>query len=69
MKVEHITNRKPKICRPQDWRNQAAEIMWENTCGGVPVLDEGDTDQSGSHRSRYLYGWLHSGQAVGRDAR
>ena len=40
MKVDQIMNRKVKVCRPQDWLNKAAHIMWEEPCGAVPVVDD-----------------------------
>lgn len=40
MQVDQIMNRNPKVCHPQDSLNEAAQIMWENSCGAVPVVDE-----------------------------
>jgi CBS domain-containing protein len=40
MKVEQIMNRDVKTCGPQDSLNKAAQIMWEESCGAVPVVDE-----------------------------
>ena len=40
MKVEQIMNREVKTCRPQDSLNQAAQIMWDERCGAVPVVDD-----------------------------
>jgi CBS domain-containing protein len=40
MKVEQIMNRDVKTCGPQDSLNKAAQIMWEKSCGAVPVVDE-----------------------------
>ncbi len=40
MKVEQIMNRDVKTCCPQDSLNKAAQIMWEETCGAVPVVDD-----------------------------
>jgi CBS domain-containing protein len=40
MQVDQIVNREMKICHPQDSLNKAAQIIWENSCGGVPVVDE-----------------------------
>ncbi len=40
MKVEQIMNRGVKSCRPQDPLNKAAQIMWEEPCGAVPVVDD-----------------------------
>ena len=40
MKVEQIMNRGVKTCGPQDSLNKAAQIMWEESCGAVPVVDE-----------------------------
>jgi CBS domain-containing protein len=40
MKVEQIMNRNVKFCRPQDSLSRAAQIMWDEPCGAVPVVDE-----------------------------
>jgi CBS domain-containing protein len=40
MKVEQIMNRSVKVCHPHDSLNRPAQIMWENSCGAVPVVDE-----------------------------
>jgi CBS domain-containing protein len=40
MQVAHIMNRNTKVCHPQDSLNKAAQIMWENSCGAVPVVDD-----------------------------
>lgn len=39
MKVEQVMNRDVKTCRPQDSLNQAAQMMWDERCGAVPVVD------------------------------
>lgn len=39
MKVEQLMNRDVKSCGPQDSLNKAAQIMWEEPCGAVPVVD------------------------------
>ncbi len=39
MKVEQMMNRAVKACSPQDSLNKAAQLMWENVCGAVPVVD------------------------------
>ncbi len=40
MTVGQIMNREVKSCRPQDSLNRAAQIMWEEPCGAVPIVDE-----------------------------
>jgi CBS domain-containing protein len=40
MKVEQIMNRDVKTCHPQDSLNKAAQLMWEEPCGAVPVVDD-----------------------------
>jgi len=40
MQVDQIMNRDAKVCHPQDSLNRTAQIMWENSCGAVPVVDE-----------------------------
>jgi CBS domain-containing protein len=37
--VEHVMNRSVKSCRSGDSLNHAAQLMWENRCGAVPVVD------------------------------
>jgi CBS domain-containing protein len=41
MTVEALMTRDVKTCRPDDTLNLAANIMWEQDCGCVPVVDEG----------------------------
>jgi len=38
MKVEKIMQECAWTCRPEDSLNTAAQIMWENDCGCVPVV-------------------------------
>ncbi len=40
MKVEQIMNRDVKTCAPHDSLNKAAQIMWDEPCGVVPVVDD-----------------------------
>ncbi len=40
MKVGQIMNKSPKVCRPGDSLTRAAQLMWENSCGGLPVVDD-----------------------------
>ena len=40
MRVEQIMNRDVKTCGPQDSLNKAAQIMWDESCGAVPVVDD-----------------------------
>jgi CBS domain-containing protein len=40
MKVEQIMNRNVKVCHPHDSLNRAAQIMWEEPCGAVPIVDD-----------------------------
>src|SRR5512146_1461988 len=40
MKVEQIMNRAVETCHPQDSLNKAAQIMWDEPCGAVPVVDD-----------------------------
>ena len=39
MNVEQCMSRQPKTCASSDNLARAAQIMWENDCGYVPVLD------------------------------
>jgi CBS domain-containing protein len=34
-----MMNRTVKSCHPEDSLNRAAEVMWENSCGGIAVVD------------------------------
>lgn len=38
MKVERIMTRKVVACNQNDTLNTAAQLMWENDCGCVPVI-------------------------------
>lgn len=40
MNVEACMTRDPKVCSPADMLHRAAQIMWDNDCGVVPVVDE-----------------------------
>jgi CBS-domain-containing membrane protein len=42
MKMMDVMTRNVKTCRIGDNLHQAAQVMWENDCGIVPVLDESD---------------------------
>lgn len=39
MKVEQMMNPAVKACSPADSLNRAAQVMWENVCGAVPIVD------------------------------
>lgn len=39
MKIEEIMTRDVRTCTPNDSLATAAQIMWENDCGAVPVVD------------------------------
>ena len=41
MNVEEIMSRNPRTCRVSDKLNRPAQLMWENACGCIPVLDDG----------------------------
>jgi CBS domain-containing protein len=41
MKVKDVMNPIVKACRPSDNLAWAAELMWENDCGVLPVVGEG----------------------------
>lgn len=40
MKVEQLMSRNVKTCHANDSLNCAAQVMWENDCGCVPVVDD-----------------------------
>jgi CBS domain-containing protein len=37
--VEKVMKPSPATCTPADSLNRAAQLMWENDCGAVPVVD------------------------------
>lgn len=39
MKIDEIMTRNVHTCTPNDSLATAAQIMWENDCGAVPVVD------------------------------
>jgi CBS domain-containing protein len=41
MNVENLMTRDPKTCSPADTLHRAAQLMWENDCGTVPIVDGG----------------------------
>lgn len=40
MKVRDLMTTEVKACSRNDTLNRAAQIMWENDCGAVPVVDD-----------------------------
>lgn len=40
MKVSELMTHNVRICRPEDQLDTTAQIMWDNNCGCVPVVDE-----------------------------
>lgn len=40
MKIEDVMTRSVQACAPNDTLATAAQIMWENDCGAVPVVDK-----------------------------
>lgn len=40
MNVEAVMTRDPRSCTIQDPLHRAAQLMWDNDCGVVPVVDE-----------------------------
>lgn len=40
MDIKRLMKHQIRTCRPQDSLNEAAQIMWEEACGSVPVVDE-----------------------------
>jgi CBS-domain-containing membrane protein len=43
MRVQEVMSRDVKTCRPEDDLNRAAQMMWENDIGFVPVVSETGT--------------------------
>ena len=58
MRVEEIMTSKPATCTPADTVERAAQLMEENDCGCIPVVDSrirvisGLTAPSKAHRFR-----------------
>lgn len=40
MKIEELMTKQVQTCRAQDTLARAAQIMWEQDCGVVPVVDD-----------------------------
>ncbi len=48
MKVQQVMTPEVKFCRESDNLNRAAQLMWENDCGFVPVIaGDGEAKLSG----------------------
>ena len=41
MKVTDLMTKNVRTCSPNDNLNRAAQIMWEQDCGALPVVDDG----------------------------
>lgn len=41
MRVEQLMTRDPKSCSPDDSLRHAAQLMWDNDCGCLPVCADG----------------------------
>jgi hypothetical protein len=39
MKVEELMNSAPRTCGPYDSLNRVAQIMWDDACGCVAIVD------------------------------
>jgi CBS domain-containing protein len=42
MNVERVMKKDVRACRPDDTLNRAAQLMWDNACGCVPIVSECD---------------------------
>jgi predicted transcriptional regulator len=40
--VERVMKRDVRACRTDDTLNRAAQLMWDNACGCVPIVSERD---------------------------
>lgn len=40
MKIAELMTSNVRTCSPDDTLNRAAQIMWENDCGAVPIVDD-----------------------------
>lgn len=43
MKVENVMTTHVRTCGPRDTLDRAAQLLWENDCGALPVVDEAGT--------------------------
>lgn len=43
MRIENVMSSQVVTCSPVDSLNRAAQLMWENDCGCLPVVDESGT--------------------------
>jgi CBS-domain-containing membrane protein len=41
MKVSELMTTEVRACHPHEMLNRAAQLMWENDCGAIPVIDTG----------------------------
>jgi CBS domain-containing protein len=40
VRIEDIMTRDVRACSPDDTMGEAAQVMWENDCGCVPIVDD-----------------------------
>jgi CBS domain-containing protein len=40
MEVRRMMRHSVRTCHPNDSLNDAAQVMWEDVCGSVPVVDD-----------------------------
>lgn len=78
MKVEQVMSRNVKTCLPNDTLDRVAQLMWENDCGCVPVVDDDGravgmiTDRDvcmAAYTQGAMLGHLRVGSAMAREVR
>ena len=71
MKVQEVMTTNAKVCTLTDNLSAAAGLMWENDCGALPVVTEGEKvfGLSQSFRCRYSGGTRRDGRAAGLPSR
>ena len=56
MKVKEVMTSNVRACFNSDNLATAAQVMWDNDCGCVPVLNEDGLVGGNAYRSRHLHG-------------
>jgi len=54
MKVKDIMTKDPVTCTPDTTVAEAAHLMWENDCGILPVVDDGEIEGVVTDRDMYI---------------
>ena len=59
MEVQRMMRHSVRTCRLNDSLNDAAQIMWEDVCGSVPVVDDQLKPVGFLTDRGHLHGGLH----------